>query len=226
MSKPKTINLIRHGESSGNKDKSIYSQIPDYAVPLTQVGLIQAFGAGKRLRETFLGRFFFYVSPFRRTRETFQEIAKSFKREDFEYREDPRIHEQMWSGKIPKDGFDFYQERERNDYSSYWFRFEGGENGQDAFNRVSSFLDTMWRDFEKENFPENCAIITHGYLLRIFLMRFFHWTVEEFELLKNPRNASITTLYLNESTGKYELKQPFLKHPAHTHPHQYPIKLD
>ncbi|MCP4351656.1 MAG: histidine phosphatase family protein [Desulfobacterales bacterium] len=37
-------------------------------------------------------------------------------------------------------------------------------------------------------------IITHGVLLRLFLMRWFHWSVEEFENLKNPKNCQIVVM--------------------------------
>ena len=35
----------------------------------------------------------------------------------------------------------------------------------------------------------NLVLVTHGLALRIFLMRWFHWTVEEFEEVYNPDNA-------------------------------------
>ena len=40
--KPDKIFLVRHGESIGNVDKSIYAHTPDWKIPLTDNGLEQA----------------------------------------------------------------------------------------------------------------------------------------------------------------------------------------
>jgi broad specificity phosphatase PhoE len=231
--KPQKIILVRHGESEGNVDKSVYLRLPDYAVSLTKKGISQARKAGKELKKitknpifTSLSRVFFYVSPFKRTRQTFEEIAKSFERNEYEYREDPRLIEQMWSGRPRKEtGFDEEQEKEREGYGSFYYRFDGGENIVDCFVRVSSFLDTLFRDFEKKDFPENVVIVAHGMLNRAFLMRWFHLTVEEFELLANPKNCEIIVLELDSFDGKYYLEKPLRKYSTPTHPHQFPIKL-
>jgi len=47
--KPNRIILIRHGESEGNFDKSIYSKTPDYALEISEIGIKQCHEAGKRL---------------------------------------------------------------------------------------------------------------------------------------------------------------------------------
>jgi hypothetical protein len=41
--------------------------------------------------------------------------------------------------------------------------------------------------------------------LRMFLMRWFHWTVEEFETLRNPKNCEIVEMKLNPETNNYQL---------------------
>jgi len=47
-------------------------------------------------------------------------------------------------------------------------------------------------------------IVTHGLTLRLFLMRWFHWTVEEFENLRNPRNCQIVVMQ-KRANDRYEL---------------------
>jgi broad specificity phosphatase PhoE len=49
--RPKRIILIRHGESEGNSDPSIYEKKPDYALELSERGLEQAKEAGKKLKD-------------------------------------------------------------------------------------------------------------------------------------------------------------------------------
>jgi broad specificity phosphatase PhoE len=51
--KPNRIILIRHGESEGNLDNSLYKTTPDYALKLTQRGVSQAKQAG-RFNETVI----------------------------------------------------------------------------------------------------------------------------------------------------------------------------
>lgn len=44
--KPNRIILVRHGESEGNADRNNYETIPDYALDLTQNGMLEAVSAG------------------------------------------------------------------------------------------------------------------------------------------------------------------------------------
>jgi broad specificity phosphatase PhoE len=71
--RPKRIILIRHAESEGNIDKSIYAHTPDYALGITQKGREQANEAGRQLR-ALLGNesVKFYVSTHKRTRLTYE----------------------------------------------------------------------------------------------------------------------------------------------------------
>jgi len=49
--------------------------------------------------------------------------------------------------------------------------------------------------------------------MRVFLMRWFHFTIEEFEFLKNPRNAEFVVLEL-QTNGKYKLTTELEKYPS------------
>ncbi|MGW0900504.1 phosphoglycerate mutase family protein, partial [Streptomyces goshikiensis] len=53
MARPRRIVLVRHGESEGNLDDTVYEREPDHALRLTPVGRAQATGTGVRLRELF-----------------------------------------------------------------------------------------------------------------------------------------------------------------------------
>ncbi len=202
--KPKRIILIRHGESIGNINKKIYSETPDYKLNLTERGKEQAKQAGEELKNIIKDEsVFFYVSPFWRTRETFQNIKKELTGNAIQYREEPRIREQEW-GHLRTPSETELIELARQKYGTFYFRFPNGESGADVYDRVSDFFNTLHRDFEKENYPQNCVVITHGLTLRLFLMRWFHWTVEEFEKLKNPENCAIIVLEKQEN-NKYKL---------------------
>lgn len=202
--KPKRIFLIRHGESEGNTDRAVYGRKPDYALLLTDRGKKQARDAGMKLREIVGDETVrFYVSPLFRTRQTFQGIAGAFPQTQFVSGEEPRLREQEWGHLRGLDECDTI-DRDRDAYGTFYFRIPDGESAADVFDRVSDFFGTLFRDFEKPDFPQNAAMVTHGMTIRIFLMRWFHYTVEHFEQLGNPANCAIVSLELQES-GKYRL---------------------
>ena len=212
--KPKNIFLIRHGESEGNVNKLIYAEKPDYALNLTELGHSQARGAGEFLSLKYgdFNDFAVYHSPFFRTMQTLNSIAdqknspllRTHKFNRRWVREEPRIREQEWHGKLPVDGYNHDAETERDAYGHFYYRFDGGESCADVYDRVSDFMDTLHRDFQKEDYPENCLIVTHGMTMRLFIMRWFHKTVEEFESWGNPANCQIVQLKKND-VDKYDI---------------------
>jgi broad specificity phosphatase PhoE len=211
--KPKRIILIRHGESEGQVNKDIYSTIPDYALRLTGKGIEQAKILGYELSNIIKNDTYgCYYSPFFRSRETMDVSLNifrnnpAFNKPSF-LKEEPRLREQEWSNSFRKTESIWEIQKERDSYSSFYYRFNGGESGGDCYDRVSDYCHTMHRDFKNDNFPTNCLIYGHGYLNRIFLMRWLHWTVEQFETISNPKNCEYWILERNEY-GKYELTNP------------------
>jgi len=202
--KPKHIILIRHGQSEGNADKNLFETKPDYALHLTDDGIKQAKQAGKEIQQ-IIGQetLQVYVSPFYRTRQTYQYIAESIQGNVIKAFEDPRIREQDW-GHLRNPDVNEGIIQERNDFSTFYYRIPDGESGADVYDRVSIFLETLHRDFQKSDYPENTLVVTHGMTLRLFLMRWFHWNVEEFEALRNPHNCQIVIMQKG-SNDRYNL---------------------
>jgi broad specificity phosphatase PhoE len=171
---------------------------------LTKRGREQALGAGWEILQMTRGeKIWAYVSPFARARQTFDKITEVLRHDIVTVTEDPRIREQEW-GHLRHPNESERISRERDDYSTFYYRLPDGESGADVFDRVSTFLETLHRDFRKSSYPENALIISHGLTFRIFLMRWFHWSVEEFESLQNPRNGQIAVMNL-QTNGKYRL---------------------
>ncbi|GAA3041768.1 hypothetical protein GCM10020000_20730 [Streptomyces olivoverticillatus] len=93
MSRPRRIVLLRHGESEGNIDDTVYEREPDHALSLTATGRKQAEQAGVTLRELFGDeRVSAYVSPYRRAHQTFQALGLDPRL--VRVREEPRLREQ------------------------------------------------------------------------------------------------------------------------------------
>lgn len=222
--KPNRIILIRHGESVANIDKSFHGQKPDYTCELTDTGKKQAESAGSELKAVLKNEtVFFYTSPYWRTRQTLENIIPSFERDKFQIREDPRLREQEW-GHLRDLDSGVQADKDRDAFGTFYFRLSDGESAADVYDRVSDFFGTMHRDFEKENFPQNAVVITHGMTMRLFIMRWFHLTVEQFEELANPKNCQIIILEKN-AINKYDLKTILPKHKV-KHTYQRPLILD
>ncbi|KAK7397241.1 hypothetical protein VNO78_18408 [Psophocarpus tetragonolobus] len=213
---PKRIILVRHGESQGNLDPGTYDTTPDPKIQLTQQGISQSRLAGARLRHLLSGdgspnwRVYFYVSPYSRTRSTLREIGRSFSRNRvIGVREECRIREQDFGNFQVQDRMPLIKET-RQRFGRFFFRFPDGESAADVFDRVSSFLESLWRDVDMNRLNHdpsndlNLIIVSHGLASRVFLMKWFKWTVEQFELLNNIGNCEFRVIQLG-SGGEYSL---------------------
>lgn len=209
MPKPSNIFIVRHGQSEGNVNKDLYREKPDYAMFLTDKGKQQAWVAGLQIKSKIgAERIGLYHSSFFRARQTMEGSCANLDDKQIAYiKEDPRLREQEWHSGLSK-GWNYQAERERAEYGQFYYRFKGGESCADVYDRVSDFLHSMFRDFEKPNCPPNVAIFAHGITNRVFLMRFLHLTVEQFEEIKNPANGTVWQLSLQQD-NKYKLVTPY-----------------
>ena len=223
----RSIILVRHGESQGNVDESHYGETADWLIPLTQRGRRQARAAGREVHRILSegcgqkadgrpGNVFFYVSPYLRTRQTLRGILMEVDRQQvIGIREEPRVSEQQFG-----NFQDVEQVRdakaERSDYGRFYYRFPNGESGFDVYERISGFLSSVMRDceqLEREGHDlddTSICIVTHGLSLRLILMRWFQYSVHEFEESRNPDNGDVVILkrHIDNQTGRswYELK--------------------
>ena len=91
-------------------------------------------------------------------------------------RQDPRVAEQQF-GNLQDLERIRQSKDERHKYGRFFYRFPNGEAGLDVYSRVMSFIGTLRRD----HMGDECSlvIVTHGLALRLFLMAWFEWTVEQ-----------------------------------------------
>jgi broad specificity phosphatase PhoE len=204
--RPNRIILVRHGESEGNVDDTIYERVPDHRIGLTAKGFEQARQTGAAIREVLDGESVeVYVSPYVRTRQTLETLGLPVAERDV--RVEPRLREQDWANF--QDPADIAEQKELRDrYGHFFYRFTQGESGSDVYDRVSTFLESMHRNFETPLAPRNVVIVTHGLTMRLFCMRWFHWSVDYFESLDNPENGQPVVL-LRQADFRYRLEQPF-----------------
>ncbi|KAL9650964.1 hypothetical protein ABK040_015067 [Willaertia magna] len=215
MKKPKRIILIRHGESEGNINPCIYATKPDNQIELTEEGKKQALHAGAKLKQIIeesskkSGKpesIQFIISPYKRSIQTFEQLAVYFGGKDHvSHKEDARIRE-LDFGNFQSPSEIQYRMLERKKFGSFYYRFPQGESGADVYDRVSGFVGSLMRDFSVKRKPfDNYVLVSHGLTCRLFLMRYFHWTVDTFHSLQNLDNCEMVIMELQES-GKYKIK--------------------
>ncbi|KAF5606086.1 hypothetical protein FPCIR_187 [Fusarium pseudocircinatum] len=217
MTKPRLIILVRHGQSEGNKNREIHQTVPDHRVKLTPEGWNQAHDAGRRLRSLLRpdDTLQFFTSPYRRTRETTEGILESltsdegspspFRRANIKVYEEPRLREQDFGNFQPCSAEMERMWQERADYGHFFYRIPNGESAADAYDRVSGFNESLWRQFGEDDFPSVCVLVTHGLMSRVFLMKWYHFTVEYFEDLRNINHCEFLIMRKQEN-NKYILE--------------------
>lgn len=219
--------LVRHGESMGNVDRNIHHTHADHAIPLSEKGKLQAFGSGRKIAEHLIAthsgdfpqKIRLWVSPYKRTRETSDELQKGIDSYLMEYkcnfmfsfdkREDINLVEQqfgMFDGiedvdlpiKFPNE-YSHYKKQE--DFEGrFWARMPLGESRFDVAIRVKQSFGTFHRDSENSG-VNKLIIVSHGVTLRAFTMQWLHRPFEWFEKEPNPKNCSVRYIRNNIDMG-------------------------
>jgi broad specificity phosphatase PhoE len=207
---PRRIVLIRHAQSEANAHPDVYSCKPDHLHDLTAEGLLQARAAGARLAgivgEEAYGVF---VSPYSRTMQTMSEACREMDHPPVFLHQDPRLREQDYGPMRPRTETDRHR-AEREIHGRFFYRFPGGESCADVFDRVSTFLETLYRRFNSPSFPSNVLIFTHGTAMACFLMRWYHWPYQRFEAMPpHPPNGHIVLMEKPPDLETYAASEPF-----------------
>lgn len=215
---PNKVVLIRHGQSEGNVEESLYATTPDNAMKLTALGWDQAKMSGRELKNNVIGQgesIHFIVSPYVRTVETFHGILSAWcDPKEFDHIKDPMKRMKAWYGRLSDMGISWHEDpcireqdfgnyqdpvaikkckRERHRFGTFYYRFPHGESASDVYDRVSTFLDSLWRSFDLKR-SQNYVLVTHGISIRILLSRYFRYSIDQFNTLANPKNCDLVVL--------------------------------
>ncbi|MBS1994178.1 MAG: histidine phosphatase family protein [Cyanobacteria bacterium SZAS LIN-3] len=192
------IKLLRHGLSGANTGEEDLKDVPDHKIKLVPKGIEQARAAGVKLGPDFIRDSIVYCSPYKRTRQTTLEalvgaglIKSSDEKPPLRLYEDPRLRE-VEMGYDGQESINAQREM-RDKIGYFWYQMERGESPVQAYDRVSGFLESFMRQMKRKN-KKSALIVSHGLTIRIFVMRFFHLTVEEFDLMRSPDNCDIITI--------------------------------
>ena len=216
---PKSIWLIRHGESTANiarhKAEAENSLTIDYAeremdIPLSDVGVEQSIAVGRWFNRQSVKPTIIFTSPYFRTFETARFIAENATLDGVEVFHDERIRERefgifdrlTWRGSVEK-----YPDEcaKREQIGKFYYRPPGGESWCDVALRVRNF----WRDLSLHHADEKILIVTHEVVVRVF--RYVVERLTEAEILAIDKscdilNGAVTSYHFDDETNKFVLK--------------------
>ncbi len=200
------IILLRHGQSLGNVDELAYCRVPDHALPLTDQGEREARAAGPVIRRLIGdGPVAAYVSPYRRTRRTFELLGIEAERVVAE----PRLREQDW-GNLQDPVQQEMLKHQRHAFGHFFFRLPNGESGADVDDRLAAFLDVLEARLVKDDaHPKTVLISSHGLTIRLLCRRLFGWSIELFESLSNVDTCE--NRVLDHDGTAWKLDRPFVQ---------------
>jgi broad specificity phosphatase PhoE len=203
---PELIVLVRHGESEGNADHTLYRTRPDHTVNLTARGVDQAVEAGERLEnDVFLAyenetgkvlrRVHLTVSPFERTLQTASALRIPFEHRVVRTNIEPRIREQEF-GNLQTSEFQKQREEQKR-IGRFFYRFPTGESGADVYGRVKSWwFESVLTVNERVGYEpvDAIVVVTHGLTMRFLLMQLYGWSPTTFHSVWNAGNCDVYCL--------------------------------
>ena len=210
----KRIYLVRHGESEGNLDTTLYLNKADHAIKLSPKGIGQAMTAGLKLNKELTAlptiinfdrtkkennkKIRVWASPYTRTRQTAEEMLR-YITVPYEYKESILLVEQqfgLFDGLSDKEMMDKYpNEKLHYDKCSihegrFWARMPLGESRFDVCCRTHQFFGTLHRDL-RDNDVDTVVIVSHGVTIRAFIQGYLNLPYEWVDSNSNPENCSI-----------------------------------
>eukprot|EP00934_Nitzschia_sp_Nitz4_P003475 Nitzschia sp. Nitz4//scaffold81_size91200//86431//90899//NITZ4_005004-RA/size91200-augustus-gene-0.81-mRNA-1//-1//CDS//3329558764//3465//frame0 len=203
---PNLVLLVRHGESEGNADLTLFRTRADNFIELSNVGMEQAQEAGKRVEQILktyeedpnkprIDRVHLIVSPFERTLQTALCMRRHFERRVVRTEIETRIREQEF-GNLQGDDFQKFRDEQRT-VGRFWYRFPTGESGSDVYDRVKSWwFESVLNVNSRVGYGKVDAlvVVTHGLTMRFALMQLFNWSPTTFHSVWNAGNCDIYVL--------------------------------
>jgi probable phosphoglycerate mutase len=144
--------LIRHGESSGNRDR-VYATSP-HDLPLTELGYRQALAASQRIQELFRPELV-VTSAYRRASETARVIAGAL---GLPLQVEADLHERE-VGSHRGRGYDSFLSEPDYDPQRPWaWKPQGGESYEEVRARVAPVLDRL----AAAHSGREVVVVSHG----------------------------------------------------------------
>jgi len=159
------ITLIRHAQSLGNADHTIYHKMMDHEIPLTEKGVKDA--EKKYSSEKLYNQI--YYSPYTRCVHT-----KNLLFGDSKGIENPLLIERQWGqlrNLVGTKNFD------KKVHFNFFYRPQNGESFFDVYQRVALFFEFIK---SRHSTLHNICIVSHGEWIKVACMYLEGNTVEDF----------------------------------------------
>ncbi len=207
---PVTLYLVRHGQSMGNIDQSLYRTQADHAIELTALGQQQADEAGQFLRQELQGQQATVLrSPYKRVRQTEEAIYQNISAQVTERVEMVEMVEQqlgVFHG-VPNEERAQYFPHEYERYQlqnsfagQFWARPPQGESPYDVYNRSGIIAGHIEKAYAR-NGTGRFVLVAHGYWIHCFIMNWCNLPYEYFRRDGYINNAEIFKLTGSEQNG-------------------------
>ena len=144
--------LVRHGESSGNRDR-IFATSP-HDLPLTELGYRQAHEAARRIAELFRPELV-VTSSYLRASETARIIAGAL---GLPLEIEPDLHEREFGTLRGRSYDSFLAEPDYDPQRPWAWKPEGGESYEEVQTRVSPVLDRL----AAAHTGREVVVVSHG----------------------------------------------------------------
>lgn len=206
-----SITFIRHGQSEGNVNPSIYLSKHDSELCLTDVGKSQSIEISQKYINNWkylkTKNIHIYHSSYNRTIETFDHFRKGL----IYNIEDKNIHESIllreWEThqciENPLDTYDFMIKNNKLNKSGFFFRFDGGESLADLELRCRLFLIEL----DKIEDNSHIFIFCHSFTELMFMKIINNISVEDFFKISHLKNCEFVSYYQEDSGFVLNKKQ-------------------
>lgn len=214
------IKLVRHATSLANTGDINPCRTGDKNVELATQGIREAKMCGEMLGSNFLTKSLLYCSPYLRTTQTllwmmdgaglwcggsgathseWEALGMSGPRIYF----DPLLVEVDHGYEKEQSQVDAEKEL-RKIHGWFYYRYSGGESPFDCYQRISSFIESLHRQVQRKR-ASRVLIVSHGFTIRCFVMRWLHLTGAQFDSLSNPHNCDVITITSLSSMPDHQL---------------------
>ena len=216
---PKSLWLIRHGQSTANlvrqkaeAEKLLTIDFPEREmdVSLSLKGVEQAISVGRWFKFQPQKPTLIFTSPYLRTLETSRLIAENANLKNLEIIQDERLRERelgMFDGLTKLGAMQkFPEECEKREFlGKFYYRPHGGENWADVALRLRNF----WRDLCLNYADEKILIVTHEVVIRVF--RYVIEKMTEAEIMAIDQasdigNGAVSAYQFDAEGNKFALK--------------------
>jgi len=184
-----------------------YLNVSDYDTPLTRKGYIQAVKTGNNVQNVIPVPDVVIVSPYRRTRETFQGMSEPWPAlvgRELVY--DDRVREQEHGLALLYNDWRIFevfhpeQHTLRKLMGPYWYQYPQGESVSQVRDRIRSFTNTLIREYA----GKHVMLVTHHLTILSIRANFERLSPEDFIQLdekQKPRNCGVTIYRCDPNLG-------------------------